>query len=331
MRTVRYLGAGKGVTFDQRAAEPDLPPGEALLRPIRVGVTAEDVQIARGNLTTDPITLGHEFVAVVEAARDESGKADKALIGKRVVGSASTFCTTCDLCRAGLRDHCRARATLGVRGRDGCFADLFCLPTANLHTVPDAVDDDSALLASPLADALHASRMIRLDTKPFITILGEGPRALLCVQVMQRLNASVRLVTRSERCAELCDKWAIKCRMLDDVGRRADQDVVIDCTRSAEGFTTATRLVRPRGVIILKGALVESQSAIGPVDLGAIAAKELTIIGSRCGSLAETLPTLERHEYDVASLISRRMKLDDALAALDIATHPGQTKVVMDV
>ena len=262
---------------------------------------------------------------------DQANAGSSELVGRRVVGSISTYCGTCDLCRGGLKDHCRARDTLGVRGRDGCFADFFSLPVGNLVEVPESVDDDSALLASQLADALHAAQQVRLNTKPYITVVGEGPRALLCVQVMHRLNASVRLVTRSERCMELCDRWGINSWLAERIGRNADQDIVIDCSRSAEGFNLATRLARPRGVVLLSGPLVARGAERMSVELGAIAARELTVIGSRCGSLTESVHALSRGEYDVASLISRRMKLDDALDALQIASKRDQTKVVMDL
>ena len=73
--------------------------------------------------------------------------------------------------------------------------------------------------------------------------------------VMAKLNASVRLVGRYSEKLAVCEKWGIKHRHVDDVGRRSDQDIVVDCTGSPDGLDLALRLVRPRGTVVLKTLL----------------------------------------------------------------------------
>jgi len=234
------------------------------------------------------------------------------------------------MCRAGLRNHCRARSILGVQNRDGCFADCFTLPIANLHPVPESIDDDSAVFCESLSAALHAAHQVHLEGKPFVTVLGEGPIALLCAQVMAKRNASVRLLTADLKALELCAKWGIKHRPIDEVGRRADQDVVVECTGSETGLERALRMVRPRGVILLKAPLANVRQDMCRIDLSRIAVNEISIVGSSTGSLSEAVHVLERNEFDVISLITRRMRLDDAVDALHVADQPGQLKVVLD-
>jgi hypothetical protein len=59
-------------------------------------------------------------------------------------------------------------------------------------------------------------------------VLGDGPLGLVMVQVMSRLNASVRLIGRHADKLAICEKWGVKHRLADEVGRRDDQDVVVD-------------------------------------------------------------------------------------------------------
>lgn len=303
------------------------------MRPARVGIAPADVRTADGRGTEEAITLGFEFVGVVEEANGEGPGAERAkkMVGRRVVGSKTIACGRCDLCRRGLSIHCREQMVLGARGWDGCFADLVRLPVANLHEVPEGVDDDSAIFAEAVAAAVHAAHQIHIEGKAYITVLGDGVVALLCAQVMEKMNASVRLIGESEGRLALCDKWGIRSRLAGDIGVRADQDAVIDCTGTPRGFEMALGLVRPRGTVLVKAPFTKAQAVARPMGTVAIVRDEIEVIGSRSGPLPEALAQLRDGRVDVASMISRRSKLDDAVSALEIAERPDQLKVVMDV
>lgn len=304
--------------------EPEPAPGEALVRTLRAGMTSVDGEICQGMLGFTGV-LGHEFVGIVESIEDD----DHRLLGKRVVGSITSACGRCDLCLGGLSRHCRHRTILGMDGRDGCLADRFTIPLHNLVRVPDSVDDDHAVFAQLLSSAIQAARQLTIEGKPYITVLGDGPLGLLMVQVMAKLNASVRLVGHYSEKLAVCEKWGIKHRHLDDVGRRADQDVVVDCTGTSTGLEVALQLVRPRGKVVLK-TLVSSTARVAPgVDLTPVVLNEIEIIGSHDGPVSEAIAMLERREIDVVSLITRRMKLDEGAAILRAAFQPGVVKVLV--
>ncbi|MFG0329270.1 MAG: alcohol dehydrogenase catalytic domain-containing protein [Phycisphaerales bacterium] len=313
---------GERVALDARYPEPDPAPGEAVVRPTRMGVCSTDLEIVRGYMGFRGV-LGHEFVGVVESV---NGPDERKLVGRRVVGGINAVCGKCDLCRRGLTTHCRERTVLGIQGRDGCFADRFTLPVMNLVPVPDSIDDDEAVFAEPLAAAIHAAKQLHFEGKAYITVLGDGRLGLLCAQVMSRLNASVRVIGRHPQKMNLCEKWGVAHRHVDDIGRRADQDIVVDCTGSADGLDLALRLVRPRGKVLLKTTVAP---ATRETNLAPIVINEIEVIGSRCGSIPDAVAALERRQVDVLSLISRRMKLDDGAKALDAAKAPGVIKVVM--
>jgi threonine dehydrogenase-like Zn-dependent dehydrogenase len=329
MRAVRRLNTQ--VTLERSAPEPNAPPapGWAIVRPTRVGINAAD--LAPSPESEQAVTLGSEFVGVVERIEPDpksglSEAAAKKWKGKRVVGDARVPCGECELCTRGLSKHCRAAKVLG-QTLDGCFADAFAVPLANLVELPKSVDDDAGVCALTLADALHTASQVRVEGKPFITVLGDNQMGLLCAQVMARLNASVRVVGTHERNLSLCEKWGVKHRPLNEVGRRADQDIVVECTGTAEGLNDALRMVRPRGVVLLKARPAQG----GPIDLGPILDGELHLNGSRGGSVAEAVDRLAKGDIDCASLITRRMKLDDGVNALRVASEPDQIKVVMDI
>src|SRR6266852_6322928 len=105
--------------------QPELVPGEALVRVRQVGICNTDVEITRGYLDFAGV-IGHEFVGVVErVAREQGASTPKSLVGKRVVGDINAACRkpSCAYCRSGMPTHCPDRTTLGILGRNGAFAD----------------------------------------------------------------------------------------------------------------------------------------------------------------------------------------------------------------
>lgn len=313
-------------TLDTGRKTPKPAAGEAVVRPTRMGVCSTDIELCKGYMGFAG-TLGHEFVGVVEEVADAS---DKEWIGRRVVGEINCVCGECDMCKAGMKEHCRNRTVLGILGRDGCFADRFALPVRNLHAVPDSVEDDAAVFTEPLAAAFQIVRQLTIEGRPYITVLGDGRLGLLCAQVLAQLNATVRCVGKHPAKLELCERWGVKARPLDEVGLRRDQDIVIDCTGSPTGLPTALQMVRPRGTVVMKTTVAADAWAKSPADLAPIVIDEINLIGSRCGPFPEAINALSAQSIDVTSLISRRMKLDDGVDALRAATRSDVIKVLIE-
>lgn len=316
--------SGQKLKYISSYPDPTPAPGEALIRPVRLGICATDLELCQGYMGFQGV-IGHEFVGIVERV---VGKEGKNLVGKRVVGTINCVCGKCDMCQHGLREHCRKRTVLGIAGRDGCFAERFCLPVRNLYEVPPAVDDDQAVFTEPLAAAYQILRQLTVEGRPFVTVLGDGRLGLLCAQVMSRLNATVRCVGKNSEKLTLCEKWGVKHRLLEDVGLRGDQDIVVDCTGSASGLETAMKMVRPRGKIVLKTTIAPGQ---GQVDLAPLVINEIQVIGSRCGPFPDALAALAAGQVDVLSLISRRAKLADGVEAMRTATRSDVIKVLMEL
>ncbi|MEX2216197.1 MAG: alcohol dehydrogenase catalytic domain-containing protein [Phycisphaeraceae bacterium] len=326
MRALIFDGNKPKLITDHNAPRPSQAGfGEAVIRPLRMGICATDLEICKGYMGFTGV-LGHEFVGIVEEC---SGKQAKKWVGKRVVGSINCVCGKCDMCRKGLREHCRRRTVLGIDGKDGCFAEKFTLPVVNLFEVPESVDDDHAVFTEPLAAAYQILRQLTIEGRPFITVLGDGRLGLLCAQVMSQLNATVRLVGKHSAKIALCEKWGVKHRLLEDVGLRADQDIVVDCTGSPDGLVTAMKMVRPRGKIVMKTTVAPREDR-PMVDLSPIVINEIEVIGSRCGPFDDALSALAAEKIDVVSLISKRMKLSEGIDALKQARGKGVVKVLLE-
>jgi threonine dehydrogenase-like Zn-dependent dehydrogenase len=315
--------AMRALVFDQslafRSHQPDvIADCESLVRVRRAGICSTDLEIVKGYMGFRGV-LGHEFVGEVVQSPE------KHLVGQRVVGEINAVCGRCDLCVSGLSSHCRDRTVLGILNRDGAFADFLRLPSANLHVLPKSVDDDAAVFVEPLAAAFQVVKQVQVDAKKWVTVLGDGRLGLLVAQVLRDAGCPVRVIGKHPDKLALCEKWSIRSRPLAEIKPRHDQDIVVDCTGSAAGLELAMQMVRPRGTIVLK-----STAAAGkPLNLASVVIDEINIVGSRCGPFREAIKALAEKRIDVASLIHRRMRIEQGVEAMELAGRPGILKVLL--
>jgi threonine dehydrogenase-like Zn-dependent dehydrogenase len=311
-RAVVYEG---GLRVVERPA-PQAGQGEALIRLRLAGICNTDLELMRGYKDFAG-TLGHEFVGEVIDGPDE-------WLGQRVVGEINVSCGECDMCRRGMRSHCRNRAILGLAQYDGAFSDVFRLPVANLWAVPDAVPDDAAVFTEPLAAACEVLEANVITPESRVVIVGAGKLGLLVAQAVRLTGADLTVVARRERPRALLNEWGIPVADAADIAPGI-ADVVIDCTGNAEGFASALDLVRPRGTIILKSTYADLPQA----DLTRVAVDELRVIGSRCGPFGAALRLLAAGLVDLRPMIDARYSLADAERALAHAAQPGTLKVLL--
>jgi threonine dehydrogenase-like Zn-dependent dehydrogenase len=313
-----WLDAGRLRVHD--VPPPPPIPGEAVVRVRLAGICNTDLEIVRGYRSLVGIP-GHEFVGVVESA---PGAPE--WIGRRVVGEINAVCGACPACRAGRRSHCERRTVLGIRDRNGAFAERLSLPVANLHAVPDAVSDEAAVFTEPLAAALQASEIAPPAAGETVAVIGDGKLGQLVARTLAHLGCKLLVVGRHT------DKLALLppgVRSLDlrmeplPPGRPAD--LVVECTGNADGLALALRLVRPRGRVVLKSTYHGEVR----LDVSSVVVDEIALLGSRCGPFAPALALLAQGAVDVAPLVHARYPLADAPAAFEHAARPGVLKVLI--
>ena len=314
MRALVLTTTGPAV---QDHPEPRPVPGEALLRPLLMGVCATDLELCRGYMGFTGV-LGHEFVAVVEQADDP------ALVGQRVVGEINCPCGACEACRAGRPTHCPTRTVLGIDGRDGCFSERFGLPIANLHLVPDDVSDEAAVFAEPLAAACQILEQLHLHPTDRVVVLGAGRLGQLVARVLALTGARVQAVDLEPTRLDLLPPGVERVAAAD-AQTLAGADVVVECTGHRDGLALASALVRPRGTLVLKTTVADP--AAPPVVPWVI--HEITVLGSRCGPFAPALRLLAAGLVDPTPLIAEVLPLEQGVEGLRRAGSPGTLKVLL--
>lgn len=315
----------RALVFDGELRVRDVPrpllrPGEAIIRPRLAGVCATDLELTRGYKSETgrvPAIFGHEFVGDVVAC------ADAGWIGRRVVGEINAACGTCATCLRGERAHCPNRTTLGINGRDGAFAELLALPLANLYPVPDALPDEAAVFAEPLAAALEIVEQTHVRPTDRVAVVGDGRLGLLVAQVLRLTGCELYVAGRHPERWELLRR---QCMFVSDNSLPSRSfDLAVDCTGAPAGLETARRLLRPRGRLVLKSTF---HGAV-ELDLAPLVVDEISIVGSRCGPFGAAVRLLERGLVETAPLIAGAVALEEAPHAF--AAARGALKVLVQV
>ncbi len=270
--------------------------------------------------------LGTSFVGVVEDS-SRGGSAAPAR-GTRVAVQPVFSCGICERCDSGIGLHCLARSVAGLDATIGGLAEFASVPAASCVAIAPSLDEERATFAVALARAIEAVRRGGIEGRSFVSVLGDDLFAVLAALVAVEENPLARLVSRREATLSVAAQYGIRHRALDEVGRRGDQELVIDMTGSPETIGAACRMVGPRGHVVVGGI---SAGAPVEVDLSHLPLDEIEMFGSGFGELASALDQLARARIDPSALLSRRAGLADAADAIAMLAEPGVFSVLVRV
>lgn len=297
--------------------------GEALIKVICAGICNTDLEIVKGYAGFKG-TPGHEFVGRVVESPDAS------LLGCRVVGEINAGCGACALCVAGDPRHCPNRTVLGIKDRDGAFAEFLSLPVNNLIAVPDSISDRAAVFAEPLAAAFNILEQVDVDSSARVAIIGDGKLAQLIAMVVAQTRCELTVIGKHPKKLALAQRFGAH-PMLANSSTPSESagafDIAIEASGSSSGLATALKVARPRGTVVLKSTHHSATS----LDASIIVVNELRIIGSRCGRLHKAIEFLSNNSAEVDQLITDQLPLQDALRAFDRASDPETLKVILQI
>ena len=303
-------------------ARPD-SAGEALIRVTKSGICNTDLEIVRGYAGFSG-TIGHEFVGVVEEARNAPE-----WIGRRVVGEINAGCRKCEKCFAGDSRHCPRRTVLGIHGRDGAHAEFLTLPIENLLEVPVAVADEQAVFVEPLAAAFGITEHVEISENTRVAVIGDGKLGILCAFALSLKSKNTVLIGKHREKLMFGEKRNIESVLLSAAVPRLNRsfDVVVEASGSASGFGAALDLLKPRGQMVLKSTFQGTTQ----LEMWRVVVDEIRVIGSRCGRFAPALASLEKGLVTVDDLISEEFSLDKGVEAMNRAAEKGVMKVLLSI
>ncbi|MDH3611195.1 MAG: alcohol dehydrogenase catalytic domain-containing protein [Nitrosopumilus sp.] len=314
MKALRF--DGKNINYLENYPNPD--PNETLVRVSLAGICGTDLEILQGYMSYEGV-LGHEFVGVVEESKN------KKLIGKRVVGEINVGCENCDSCKNGMERHCPNRTVLGIFKRDGAFAEYLTLPEKNLHIIPDSITDEQAVFVEPIAAAFEIKDQISLNPDWNVALVGDGRLSQLIVSVLKTTCSNITCFGRHDNKLERLQKLGIKTKIGIDPAQQYNFDLVVEATGSNSGFLDSMKLVKPKGIVILKSTIASKEN----LDLTPAVVNEITLVGSRCGPFRPAINALESGIISVDELIDSVYPLEKFQEAFTHAKKSNVLKVVL--
>lgn len=309
-------------------------PTDVIVEVERAAICGSDLHVYHGREEglDAGCVMGHEFVGRVVAA----GRAVTLLaVGQAVFSPFTTSCGQCYYCRAGLTSRCSSGQLFGWvqegAGLHGGQAQLVRVPLADstLLPVPDGVAPDEALLLGDVfSTGYFCAEQAEVGPAGVYVVLGCGPVGLCAILGARERGArevfAVDRVPERLSLAEAFGARAIDLRS-DDAGAVVEQatgglgaDAVLEGVGSPAAHRLAVDLVRPGGTVSVVGVHNESGFSFTPAEAYD---KNLTYRVGRCPArrlMEQLVPVVQRREYDLASLISHRMRLDQGVEAYRI-------------
>ncbi|WP_313578082.1 MDR/zinc-dependent alcohol dehydrogenase-like family protein [Lacrimispora sp.] len=254
-------------------------PNESLVKILISAICNTDKEVLKGYKPNFTGVLGHEFVGEVV----ESNK--KELIGKRVVGELNEGCGQCIYCRTGRAKHCLNRKVIGISDKDGCFAEYMTIHSGLLHVVPDEIPTEVAIFTEPLAAALEIMEQAHIQPSKSVAVIGDGRLAFMIAQVVSLSGVDLTVIGRHEDKLKQFSSFARTTTETDET-----YEIVIDATGSPAGILSAQKLVRNKGLIVIKSTYAGKVE----IDMSYFVVNEITIKGSRCGPFEPAMQLLKR-------------------------------------
>ena len=311
---------------------PEIDEGQVLIRVKAVGVCPTDVKAYYfgSNSISLPRILGHEVSGIVEKSKNASLRP-----GTRVNVAADVPCLKCERCRRGLHNLCENLTSLGV-GVDGGYSEYMVVPESFVDrymviALADSISYEEATFIEPVAVSLHALSLISPRENDKAVIIGDGPNALIHLQLLERIFKlnDVSVIGLSEsRLAVASGLGNIKAvnpsntigKISDAVGKSVD---IIDVTVGNKSALDEAMEIMDYGtrMLVFGGSIKDTEI---PVTMNSIHYTQRLYTGTTGTNLShytEAARIVNSGKLDLKSLYTKEFKLDQIKDAFEYSRN----------
>ena len=339
MRAVVYRGIN-----DMRIETvpvPKIGPGELLVKIATCGICGTDLKKIHTGSHSAPRIFGHEMSGtIVEAGAGVT----RYEVGERVVVHHHVPCGNCYYCLKQTPTQCelykKVGVTAGFEPSGGGFAEYirvmdWIVNGRGVVNIPDGVPFEQAAFVEPLNTVLKGVKLLNLAPDDTVLVIGQGPIGLMHAALAQRTGARVLTSDLYPERHAIASRFGLKLPInagTENVVQRVFQetdgrgaDAVVLAVGGNALIKTAMDAVRPGGRVML---FAQTQHGDAIIDPGAVCMDEKTLMGSYSSSfeILDEVTDLAFNGYsngfDLTQLISHRFSLEQAVEAIEIASHP---------
>ena len=339
MRAVVYRGVN-----DMRVETVPVPaigPGELLVKVATCGICGTDLKKIHTGSHSAPRIFGHEMAGTIVKMGEGVTRFE---MGERVVVHHHVPCGECYFCRKQTPAQCplykKVGVTAGFEPPGGGFAEYirvldWIVDSRGVVRIPDGVPFEQAAFVEPVNTVLKGVKLLHLAADDTVLVIGQGPIGLMHAALARRAGARVLTSDLYPERHAIAAKFGLRDpidagsedvvgRVFEETGGRGADAAILAVGGNAL-IQTAMDAVRPGGKVML---FAQTQHGEATIDPGAVCMDEKTLLGSYSASF-EILDEVTdlvfggyRSGFDLTQLISHRFKLEKAVEAIEVASHP---------
>ena len=285
-----------------------------------------------------PLTLGHEFCGTIVEVGE---KVRNARTGDYVSAESHVTCGMCYQCRTGQAHMCPKTEILGV-DREGAFANYVVVPEKVVwQNDREKLLPQIATLQEPFGNAVFATMNQDISGQS-VTVLGCGPIGLFTIGICKAVGAKAVFASdihpyRINLAGTMGATSVFNPTESEDIvpdileaNRGYGVDVVLEMSGAPSAITTAFRVVRNGGTVILFG--IPSK----PVEIDVaenMIFKNLTVRALNGRRIFDTWYKtrwlLESGVVDLKPLISKTVGFDEVNDAMAMLNRGDACKIVL--
>jgi L-iditol 2-dehydrogenase len=339
MRAVVYRGIND--LRIETVPVPKIGPGELLVKIATCGICGTDLKKIHMGSHSAPRIFGHEMAGTVAAVGEGvTGFA----VGDRVMSFHHVPCGECYYCRKQTPAQCplykKTGATAGFEPSGGGFAEYirvmdFVVQNRGVVRIPDGVPFEQAAFVEPVNTVLKGVKLLNLQPDDTVLVIGQGPIGLMHASLAKRIGARVLTSDLFPERHAIAARFGLNNpihagseNVVERVFAETDgrgADAVILAVGGDALIRTAMDAARPGGKVML---FAQTQHGEATIDPAAVCVDEKTLLGSYSSSfpILDEVTSLVfdgyRSGFDLTQLISHRFPLEQAVEAIEIASHP---------
>jgi len=226
----------------------------------------------------------------------------------------------------------------------GGWSEIFAAHSSQLHSVPDELSDEAAVMIEPAAAGVHAVLRGNVPDGGTVAVIGAGTMGLTAIAALRKFTQVDAIVVAARyphqhKAARLLG--ADLTVVPDELGRAIRRaagtrvigstlgsgvDVTIDAVGSSNSLTDAIAFTRPRGRVVLLGMPNQVD-----MNLTALWHRETELVGAYCygtehghaDSHTFELATEMVADLDLGRLVSELYPLSEYRTAIEHAAQAG--------